>query len=423
MASAFDNTPTRPQLENQLSKILGSETFRKRPTLRRLLEYIVISALEGKKLTAKLIAFDLFPASRDRRPNDNPFTGVQANASLLRTRLAEYYIGEGLEDPFIIEVPPGESYGAVFSINSRHPVGKFYHRGLYRLSKVFSCYEVEYGLSDLMQAFDCDPCSASVNAALAHAHLINIPYRYIPQLGSARYRARYALELNPDTWLAHIVLGAVYSCHWEWDDARQSFEAASRIAPLQTRSHFWYVVFLLATGKRQEALQIVTELARTGTSDPIVLTFYGLVLYVTRDFETAEEVLSDAMDMDRLNWVAYLIGVCIDFARGRLDDAFYALLDQKHCMEMPSYLLGQEAKAGCYGGLLLLCLGLLNRRPLARRMLAGFNNTARHNLHPLHFVSAGIKGSHFRRNCWEPLPPILDFKHTLPYHRETAGGE
>ena len=40
------------------------------------------------------------------------------------------------------------------------------------------------------------------------------------------------------------------------------------------------------------------------------------------------------------------------------------------------------------------------------------------------YVSAGIKGSHLRRNSWEPLPPILDFRHTLRYPPlETAGGE
>lgn len=92
----------------QLARILASRRFANAPRLSRFLRYITERTVGGKGggLKESLIGLEVF----DRRPSVyDPGTDpiVRVQASRLRARLAEYYKGEGSEDPLVIELPRG----------------------------------------------------------------------------------------------------------------------------------------------------------------------------------------------------------------------------------------------------------------------------------------------------------------------------
>ncbi len=90
-----------------LEKLLASQTFEKAGRLRDFLQYITAKSLEGKldEISEQHIGAAVFR----RQPGYDPAqdTIVRVTARQLRTKLAEYYAGEGRDDEWILEIPKG----------------------------------------------------------------------------------------------------------------------------------------------------------------------------------------------------------------------------------------------------------------------------------------------------------------------------
>jgi adenylate cyclase len=94
-------------IECQLHRILQSPGFRKCAQLSRFLRFAVDQALAGSNGASKetLIGIEIFGRRPDYDPGSDPVVRVEARR--LRVKLAEYYSGEGREDPVRIEMPKG----------------------------------------------------------------------------------------------------------------------------------------------------------------------------------------------------------------------------------------------------------------------------------------------------------------------------
>jgi hypothetical protein len=101
------------QIEQQLQRILNSETLRNSVTLQNLLQYLVVRAIEGcpdgpKEYT---IGVEAFGRKSDFDPKTDTIVRVQTHR--LRQKLKEYYEQEGLHDAVVVEIPKG-NYCPVF---------------------------------------------------------------------------------------------------------------------------------------------------------------------------------------------------------------------------------------------------------------------------------------------------------------------
>jgi adenylate cyclase len=95
------------EIERQLERILKSPSFRKCIQLSRFLRFAVDQAVAGSNGASKetLIGVEIFGRPPDYDPGSDPVVRVEARR--LRVKLAEYYSGEGREDPVRIELPKG----------------------------------------------------------------------------------------------------------------------------------------------------------------------------------------------------------------------------------------------------------------------------------------------------------------------------
>ena len=50
---------------------------------------------------------------------------------------------------------------------------------------------------------------------------------------------RTGMELHPELWRLHVAAGAVHCCRFAWDKVERAFTTALRLAPEETRAHFW----------------------------------------------------------------------------------------------------------------------------------------------------------------------------------------
>src|SRR5262249_38262215 len=105
---------TAPEpVRKQLDRILSSAGFVRNERLSRFLRLVVQQALDGKidEIKESLVGIEAFARAPgyDTRSDSE----VRTEAAKFRTRLTEYYAGEGASDPVLIELPKG-GYTPVF---------------------------------------------------------------------------------------------------------------------------------------------------------------------------------------------------------------------------------------------------------------------------------------------------------------------
>jgi adenylate cyclase len=109
----MEGTPSRPEIEQALQKILASQGFSQSTRLTAFLKFVVDEALEGRgqRLKGYTIATEVFGKPADFDANTDPYVRVEAGR--LRQRLAEYYATAGAHDAVRIDFKRG-SYAPRF---------------------------------------------------------------------------------------------------------------------------------------------------------------------------------------------------------------------------------------------------------------------------------------------------------------------
>src|SRR5262245_59865434 len=102
-------------VRRELNTILSSHGFLRSKRLTDFLRFVVERHLDGKddELKETLIAVEVFGRKADYDPKQDSI--VRTEAGRLRSKLIEYYAGEGRNDSVVIELPKGR-YTPVFRI-------------------------------------------------------------------------------------------------------------------------------------------------------------------------------------------------------------------------------------------------------------------------------------------------------------------
>ncbi len=110
----------RELLLEQINRLVGSHALHGSESLCKLLRYLAKHAVDhpGAPIKEFQIATEVFGRSADFDPQLDSMVRVQAGR--LRSKLAEYYSADGLEDSVVVELPKG-TY--VLSFHHRSPSG------------------------------------------------------------------------------------------------------------------------------------------------------------------------------------------------------------------------------------------------------------------------------------------------------------
>jgi hypothetical protein len=104
------------QIWAQAGKILASTPFVHSLRSNSFLRFIITETLAGRgaELKEYVIGIEVFGRKTDFDPRLDSI--VRNNARILRSKLLEYYVKYGHQDPIVIEIPVGR-YIPVFSMN------------------------------------------------------------------------------------------------------------------------------------------------------------------------------------------------------------------------------------------------------------------------------------------------------------------
>jgi len=106
--------------QQQLQRILHSNTLRNSLTLQQLLQYLATRVIEGRAegLKEYTIGLEAFGRKPDFDPKTDTIVRVQTHR--LRQKLKEYYKEEGIQDPVVVDIPRGH-YHPTFQPRAADP--------------------------------------------------------------------------------------------------------------------------------------------------------------------------------------------------------------------------------------------------------------------------------------------------------------
>jgi TolB-like protein/Tfp pilus assembly protein PilF len=189
----------------------------------------------------------------------------------------------------------------------------------------------------------------------------------IDLLALARDEAERAVALEPELAeprgsLAHIRLHT-----WDWDGLEQEFLRAIDASPSQAIIRYWYAEFLMASGRPDEAIAQAEEGRRTDPISPLTASSLGMILYLARRHDRAEQVLEQALDLEASHFLPHLRLGLVRIQQGRSAEA---LREMERAVELASAstetraaLAIAHAAAGNSGASRALVEGLLRERP------------------------------------------------------------
>jgi hypothetical protein len=120
LAHVQDGSLSVTVIQQQVDNILRSAEFSGSEVLRNLLSFLTTHSLEhpGEQVKEYELAIAVLGKAEGFDPRLD--SAVRVHASRLRSKLAEYYMSDGAEDPLLIEVPKG-SYQVVWRYRNGEP--------------------------------------------------------------------------------------------------------------------------------------------------------------------------------------------------------------------------------------------------------------------------------------------------------------
>jgi TolB-like protein len=111
-------SPTSDDVRHQLGRLLASSVFANAGRMSRFLRFVVEQSLagDGERLKEYVIGVEVF--DRDASYDPRLDSIVRVEAARLRSKLAEYYAGEGRNDAVVLSLPKG-GYAPIAAFEAR----------------------------------------------------------------------------------------------------------------------------------------------------------------------------------------------------------------------------------------------------------------------------------------------------------------
>ena len=338
-----------------VERICASLGFRRSARLQRFLRFLASTqAAVGCGPKEYEIAREVYDKPDDFNPQTDPI--VRVEASRLRLRLAEYYVGPGREDELVLELPKG-GYSLLYRSGLNNGVhkqenrrpGRHYFRGRYLWSRR-TPESLQQAIIAFRQAIDEDCFEAAAWSGLADCYLVMGSFEYMrPEIAlpHAMAAARRALELNSDSAEALTSLAAA-SAFYNWDakSACSGFERAIAVNPAYASGWHFYGIVLFGIGLYEQSMQALHRAQSLDPLSPMIGVQLASLYYLTREFGSAAKLCDDLIRLDPTFWPARWFGGMALEQQGRTAQAnryLHAAVEMSQRCHWPLAALGHLA--------------------------------------------------------------------------------
>lgn len=267
-----------------------------------------------------------------------------------------------------------------------------YLKGRYYWNKM-TAEGLRRSLECFADAVERDPGYALAYAGMAasYVHLeiygFVLPSEAMPRAESAALRA---IELDATVAEAHASLALVRMFYErDWPGAEKEFRRALRLNPSYAAAHDWFAIYLMATGRAEEALASIRRAQELDPLSLVVNTDVACALYYARRFDDSIRQCRWVLETEP-NFVTahFRIGLAYE-QLGRYDEAAEAFrnaialsADDSKAEAMAAFKGGADARAS-----LAHTHALKGDREAARGILAGLEEQAARAYVPPHDIA------------------------------------
>ncbi len=179
------------------------------------------------------------------------------------------------------------------------------------------------------QAIALDPGFAHAHAEIAYAYhtLAIFGARPLDDIyPKAERSALAALALDESLPDAHGALGCVALCYrWNWAEADRRFCHALELNPNHFQTLFWYAWYLIAVGRKDEAVDAMRRAAELDVLSPAINARACQLLTLARRYDEALVYGQRGLELDREIALTYEVLGMIYTALGRFEEAIASL--------------------------------------------------------------------------------------------------
>jgi TolB-like protein/Tfp pilus assembly protein PilF len=159
------------------------------------------------------------------------------------------------------------------------------------------------GIEHFKQAIDLDSGYALAYAGLADSYNTLGNYSAMPPREAfpmAKTAAIKALRIDENLAEGHASLAyAKNNFDWDWEGAEAEFKRAIELKPSYATAHYLYAVTnLTATGRLDEALEVMKRASELDPLSLIISTNLGWIYYFARDYDKAVEQLRKTLEVE-----------------------------------------------------------------------------------------------------------------------------
>ena len=210
-------------------------------------------------------------------------------------------VSERVVDALALQLSSPEKAGLRKHDTTNVEAYELYMRGVFFWNK-----RNEDGLRKAVSYFE-QAIAVDENYALAHAGLAaafsplgyggySAPEEVHPKMRAAAMRA---VTLDPTLPEAHVALGAVLTFYeWNWSEGEKEFQRALELNPNSPLAHHWYGQLLDSVGRYEDALKHRQRAQELDPITPIIVSALGQTRFLLGDNERALAQFRKALELD-----------------------------------------------------------------------------------------------------------------------------
>jgi TolB-like protein/Tfp pilus assembly protein PilF len=199
-----------------------------------------------------------------------------------------------------IKLTPREARRLAAASTVGMPAHEAYLKGRYFWNKRTED-ALKKGIDHFQEAIALAPDYAAAYDGLSDSYVMLACRGVLPvkeTFQKARAAAQQALELDSSLGEGRASLAHVRLHDWDWTGLDDDFQRALELSPGHAIAYYWYSEYLMAVGRRDAAVAMVTTAHRMDPLSPLLSASMGMILYLARRYDESVDCLRQALEID-----------------------------------------------------------------------------------------------------------------------------
>jgi TolB-like protein len=165
------------------------------------------------------------------------------------------------------------------------------------------------GIAHFQDAIAHEPRYAAAYDGLSDSYVMLACRGVLPARDTfqkARQAVLKALEIDSALGEGYATLAHLRLHDWDWTGLDDAFQRALELNPGHAFAYYWYGEYLMAMGRVDESIAMVTVAHEMDPLSPGLSAAFGMILYLARRYDRSLDLLRSALEVDAGHFLLHL---------------------------------------------------------------------------------------------------------------------